>query len=134
MAQRILIVDDNEDSLIIFSLALKSAGYEVITAKAGKAIWPMMLQWRPDLVLLDIQFPKLDGFSICHIIKSSPLFRPIPVLMISPVRDVDARLGTLCRDAGAEELMVKPIEPKDLIVKIGNYLNPGKQDSSPLSA
>ncbi|MDC4227480.1 MAG: response regulator [Candidatus Manganitrophus sp.] len=131
MPQRVLIVDDHEDSLSIFSSALAGAGYDVITATDGQEALQKVLKTRPDLVLLDLILPEIDGFAVCDTLKYSPSFRSIPVLMISAWTDSHSILQKQSQRAGAEELLMKPIAPKDLVTKVRKYLG---GDPLPLSA
>jgi len=131
MPQRVLIVDDHEDSLAIFSEALTGAGYGVITAKDGEEALRKTLKLRPDLVLLDLILPRIDGFAVCDTLKFSSSFRSIPVLMMSAWTDSHSILEKKSLRAGAEELLMKPIEPTDLITKVRKYLS---KDPLPLPA
>lgn len=131
MSKQILIVDDEEDTLTIFSRALAKAGYEVATAKNGHEALRRILGDPPDLVLLDLILPEMDGFAISETIKSDAALRAIPVVMISAWTDANAVLETQSRRAGAAELLMKPITPKDLVTTVKKYLD---NDPIPLSA
>lgn len=122
MSHRILIVDDHPDTLSIFSTTLAGAGFDVATAKDSKEAFSEILQSRPDLVLLDLILPEIDGFAICDTIKVNPAYRSIPVLMISAWNDSNSVLKQQSQRAGAEELLTKPIKPKDLVKKVRQYL------------
>jgi CheY-like chemotaxis protein len=132
MSQRILVVDDDGDSLIILSTVLSKAGYAVSTAKDSKEALRKICESRPDLVLLDLILPEIDGFALCDQLKSSDSFRSIPVLMISAWSDSNSILEQQSLRAGAEELLMKPIEPKELIIKVRRYLNNDPLPSSAL--
>ena len=130
MPKQILIVDDDEDSLFILSAILTKAGYGVSTAKDGQEALRILCRSRPDLVLLDLILPEMDGFSVSETIKSSASLRAIPVLMISAWTDADSVLEKQSLRAGAEELLTKPIDPKTLLSKVKKYL---KKNLLPLS-
>jgi CheY-like chemotaxis protein len=131
MPKQILIIDDDEDSLFILSAVLTNAGYGVITAKDGQEALRIICKSRPDLVLLDLILPEMDGFAVSETIKSSASLRSIPVLMISAWTDANSILEKQSLRAGAEELLTKPINPKSLISKVRKYL---KKNPLPLSA
>ncbi|HZR47759.1 MAG TPA: response regulator, partial [Candidatus Manganitrophaceae bacterium] len=90
MPKQILIVDDDEDSLFILSAILAQAGFDVVTAKDGQEALRILCRSRPDLVVLDLILPEMDGFSVSETIKSSASLRAIPVLMISAWTDADS--------------------------------------------
>ncbi len=121
MRKQILIVDDNEDSCQIFTHLLTKEGYEVTLARDGKDGLQKMAQSRPDLVLLDVMLPGMNGFEVCRTIKSSPSFRAIPILIISA--GIDPAIQEQSLNVGAEELLSKPIRGHDLLSKIRKYFN-----------
>ncbi len=121
MAKRILIVDDSEDTRRIFSDALTAEGYEVILATDGDEALRMVGWARPDLILLDVMMPGVDGLTVCRTFKQNAFYRPIPILLIS-ARFSDPVFREQAADAGAEEIITKPIMPPELLAKVRNHL------------
>lgn len=121
MPKQILIVDDNEDSCQVFTRVLRKEGYEVALARDGAEGLQKISASRPDLILLDVMLPGINGFEVCRTIKNDPSLRSIPVLIISA--GIDPALQEQGLNVGAEALLTKPIRPPDLIAKIRRYLN-----------
>ncbi|ASU33116.1 response regulator [Mucilaginibacter xinganensis] len=111
--KKILIADDDEAIVDATSLMLEVMGYEVSKTRDGKQV-PDAIQNRPDLLLLDIWMSGIDGRDICRQMKSDPLTKDIPVLMISASRDV--RQSAL--DSGADDFLEKPFEMDTLVNKV----------------
>ena len=119
-ALTVLVAEDDEDvrDLVVFKLA--KAGYRTLTAVNGNAALAMAQTERPDLVVLDIDMPGIDGLAVCQQLNALARTSRIPVLMLSGrSRDLDIALG---RTMGADEYMVKPFHPEDLIESVGRLL------------
>jgi CheY-like chemotaxis protein len=110
--KRILLADDEEDVKQIVELFLESKGYEVLTAFDGLAALDMARTQRPDLILLDVMMPVVNGYEVCSRLKADPATRDIPVVMLSAMaqsESVDRGLS-----AGAADYVVKPFDPSRL--------------------
>lgn len=113
---KILAVDDEVYILHILDFSLEAEGFEVITASNGELCVERARQERPDLIVLDIMMPVLDGYETCRRLKADPLTKDIPVILLTAKgRDVDKRLGF---EVGASEYIVKPFSPSRLIERI----------------
>jgi PAS domain S-box-containing protein len=114
---RILMVDDNPALLELVSKLLRSEGYEVATAPTGlEGLW-LTRQWLPDLVLLDVQLPDLDGFEVCRQIKADPALLDVFVIMLSgQATSASQKAGGL--DTGADEYLTKPLAAEELFARI----------------
>jgi len=111
--KRILIVDDEPYLIRSLSFVLKKEGYEVETAQDGGEAMEVAKQTKPDLIFLDIQLPKLDGFEVCHRVKSDPELRGTYIIMLTAKgQEFDRKKGL---EAGADEFLTKPFSPKELI-------------------
>ncbi|MCG3114720.1 MAG: response regulator [Candidatus Manganitrophus sp. SA1] len=121
MLSRILVVDDHEDSLNVFSRVLTKAGYDVFLAQNGSEALKSVLQYRPHLIILDLQIPEISGLEVCRTIKENPFSQVIPVLIITA--GSDSRLREEIQKAGADELLMKPIDPFRLLSIVNNYLS-----------
>ena len=120
MAGKILIVDDVATNRIVLKVKLASAAYETVQASNGTDALQIARDTRPDLILLDVQLPDLDGISVCERLKADPVTRSIPVVMITAFRDPVARLRGL--RAGAEEFLTKPLDEHLLLARLRSLL------------
>ena len=113
---RILIVDDNLTNVKVLQTRLAAEGYEIVTAADGEEGLAAARQHAPDLILLDVMMPKLDGFEVCRHLKSEPETSGIKVVMLTARgTDVDRARG---RDAGADDYFIKPFSPVQLLNKV----------------
>ncbi|MFH1278442.1 MAG: response regulator [Candidatus Eisenbacteria bacterium] len=121
MAKKILVVDDEVYILHILDFSLGAEGYEVITAADGEEAIDRARVEKPDLVVLDIMMPKVDGFEACRRLKADPETSQIPVILLTAKgREVDRQMGM---EVGADDYIVKPFSPTKLIEKIGSFLS-----------
>jgi two-component system, OmpR family, alkaline phosphatase synthesis response regulator PhoP len=117
---KILVVDDEIYIVHILDFSLGMEGYEVITALDGEQALERMKAEKPDLVVLDIMMPKLDGYEVCKSIKSNPATKQTPVILLSAKgRNVDQKLGF---DVGADDYITKPFSPRKLVERINQLL------------
>ena len=121
MSKKILVVDDEVYILHILDFSLGAEGYEVITAADGEEAIEKARTERPDLVVLDIMMPKVDGFEACRRLKGDPETNQIPVILLTAKgREVDRQMGI---EVGADDYIIKPFSPTKLIEKIGSFLS-----------
>jgi two-component system, cell cycle response regulator DivK len=120
MSKRILVVEDQRDNRQILRDLLSSAGYDMIEAEDGKAALVAVKAQRPDLVLMDIQLPLLDGYEATRRIKADPDTRHIPVIVVTSyaLSHDEAK----ARAAGCDAYVTKPYSPRQLLAKIREYL------------
>jgi two-component system, OmpR family, alkaline phosphatase synthesis response regulator PhoP len=117
---KVLVVDDEIYIVHILDFSLGMEGYEVITALDGEQALERMKAEKPDLVVLDIMMPKLDGYEVCKAIKSNPTTKQTPVILLSAKgRNVDQKLGF---DVGADDYITKPFSPRKLVERINQLL------------
>jgi DNA-binding response OmpR family regulator len=113
---RILIVDDEPDLLAVLTLGLEAEGYEVLTASDGEQGLAMARQSQPDLVLLDLMLPRMDGYKVCRALKFDERYRRIPIFILSArTGDTDRRLAL---ELGADEYHTKPYDLRALLERI----------------
>jgi DNA-binding response OmpR family regulator len=125
MPKRILIVDDEEDIVSALSIRMKAKGYDVIAAYDGMSGLSKAREENPDLILLDIMLPKLDGYKICRILKFDEKFRRIPIIMITAKgADTSKKMG---EEVGADAYVTKPFNPEELMGTIEQLLNKEKK-------
>ncbi len=112
----ILIVDDEPNILLSLRFLMKKAGYEVRTAKDGEEALAEIALAMPDLVLLDVMMPKLDGFTVCQRIRATPEWRDLRVIMLTARgRDVERDKGLA---VGADDYITKPFSTRDAIDRV----------------
>ncbi len=118
--KRILVVDDEIYIVHILEFTLTMEGYEVLTAADGEEALRRLEQDRPDLVVLDIMMPKVDGYEVLRRIRADEEFRQLPVILLSAKgRPIDRQTGL---DIGADDYIVKPFSPRRLLEKIQDLL------------
>ncbi|MBI3534625.1 MAG: response regulator [Deltaproteobacteria bacterium] len=116
MKKKILIVDDEPDMLAILQIRLESAGYEVFTAEDGEAGLAQVTKVKPDLVILDVMMPKLNGYQVCQNLKQAQATKGIPVILLTAkAEESDKFLGKAC---GADAYITKEYESDKLLEKM----------------
>lgn len=113
MSQKILVIEDEEGIVHLLNLYLKDAGYSVIAAKDGADGLELHAREHPDLVILDIMLPTIDGFEICRRIRT---WSKTPILMLTARSSEDDRIQGL--DTGADDYLVKPFSPRELVSRV----------------
>ena len=120
MSKRILVVEDQEDGRRILRDLLTSADYEMTEAVNGEQALAAVAKQRPDLILMDIQMPVLDGYEATRRIKADPAFRDIPIIVVTSYAlsgdEVKARA------AGCDDFVPKPFSPRQLLARIRKLL------------
>ena len=125
--KKILIVDDEVELVELMSIRLKASGYEVVAMHDGENVLEKTRAEKPDLIILDIMLPKVDGYKICVSLKENTAFRKIPVILLTakdPAHDADQ-----IQASGADECFIKPFEHKQLLAKIRELIKMSSQDS-----
>ena len=120
MTRSILVVEDQEDNRRIIRDLLSSASFEVIEAVTGEEGVALAQSRRPDLILMDIQMPVLDGYEATRRIKADTRLRHIPIIVVTSyaLSGDDAK----ARAAGADDYVAKPFAPRELLAKIRAFL------------
>jgi two-component system cell cycle response regulator len=116
MSARILIVDDMLSSLRLMEAKLSAEYYEVATASDGHEALALAARWAPDLVLLDVMMPGLDGYEVCAALKASRETEHVPVVMLTALGDSGARVRGL--EVGADDFLTKPVEDGTLFARV----------------
>jgi putative two-component system response regulator len=113
---RVLVADDTESVRSLFERLLSSDGHEVISASDGRAALDAIQRDRPDVVLLDVEMPGIDGLEVCRRLKADPATRLTPVVMVTGQTDLSDRIRGI--EAGADEFLSKPVHPQELRVRV----------------
>ena len=120
MSKCILVVEDHEDNRQILRDLLGSVGYDMVEAWDGEAALTKLTEMRPDLILMDIQLPGMDGYEVTRRVKANPEWKSIPIIVVTSYAlsgdEEKARL------AGCDDYVAKPYSPRALLAKIRGYL------------
>jgi len=119
--KKILVVDDEVDLVKTVQFSLELEGYKVLVSYNGEDALNQARKENPDLILLDIMLPKLDGYKVCRLLKFDEKYKHIPILMLTAkTQEKDKVLGI---ETGADEYITKPFDMDVLMEKIKAYLN-----------
>ncbi len=120
MSKRVLVIEDHEDNRRILRDLLTSAGYESIEAVTGEEGVALAEAHRPDLILMDIQLPGLDGYEATRRIKANPALRQTPIIAVTSYALSGDEVKA--KDAGCDGYVTKPFSPRALLAKIRECL------------
>lgn len=120
--KQILVIDDQRDEREIQTAMLGHLGYEVVAAEDGATGLQLALESTPDIILLDVAMPKLDGFEVCRRLRADPRTAEVPVVFFTA--SVVGDLETRAREAGAAALMVKPLDPHEVARRVEEVVGP----------
>ena len=123
MSKRILVIEDHEDNRRILRYLLTSVGYEPIEAVTGEEGLTLAETHRPELILMDIQLPGMDGYETTRRIKANPALRQIPVIAVTSYALSGDEVKAM--EAGCDTYVTKPFSPRALLAKIREYLPQG---------
>jgi len=120
MSKRILVVEDQPDNRQILRDLLGSVGYDLVEAENGQEALDQVAKQRPDLILMDIQLPVMDGYEATRRIKSDPATKAIPIIVVTSY----ALSGdeSKAREAGCDAYVTKPYSPRQLLAKVKEFL------------
>ena len=113
---RILLVDDEKDLVETVTFRLEATGYEVIKAYDGQEALDKAKKEKPNLIILDLMLPKMDGYKVCRMLKFDEKYKHIPIILFTArAQEEDKKLG---EEVGADAYITKPFEPEALLGKI----------------
>ena len=122
-AERVMVIEDEADILEVIEYNLIREGFQVTTSRDGEGGLQRVRDDRPDLVLLDLMLPGLDGIEICRRLREDPVTRTIPVIMVTAKgEESDIVLGL---EIGADDYIAKPFSPKELVARVKAVLRRG---------
>lgn len=122
MSRRILLIEDNAQNRYLARFLLERHGHQVIAAESGPLGLRLAAEERPDLILLDIQLPGMDGHAIARTLKGDPSLRAIPIVAVTSYAMVGDR--EKCLESGAEGYIEKPINPDTFVAEVERFLLP----------
>jgi adenylate cyclase len=117
---RILVVDDNASNIKIMQVRLASEGYDVVTAADGEEALAAAREQLPDLILLDVMMPRLDGIEVCRRLRADPAFPFTPIVLVTAMTDTKDVVAGL--EAGGDEYLTKPIDHRALVARVRSML------------
>ena len=118
--KKILVVDDEVDLVETVRFPLEMKGFDVLVSYNGEDALSQARKEKPDLIILDLMLPKLDGYKVCRLLKFDERYKHIPILMLTAkTQEKDKILG---KETGADEYITKPFEMDDLMEKVKKYL------------
>ena len=118
----ILLVDDEVDVSLVARTRLEVNGFAVMTAEDGEQALARFHERRPDLVLLDLRMPRMDGCQVCQVLKSDPDSRSVPIIMFSASSSQTLGMERKCMELGADDYIRKPYSAEELMAKIRLHL------------
>jgi DNA-binding response OmpR family regulator len=121
MAKNILVVDDEVGALTLIGILLERGGFQVLKAKNAKSALDFLNEITPDLIILDVMMPDIDGIELCKILRSRPDTSKTPILMLSARGDTNSIIRS--KQAGATDYINKPILNNDLVEKVKSMLD-----------
>src|SRR6202142_2155108 len=131
MKTKILVVDDEPDALEVLGFKLRQAGYTPIFAKDGTRAIAVARDERPDLIVLDLMLPEVDGLEVCKILRRDAATAMIPILMLTArAAEMDRVLGL---ELGADDYVTKPFSPRELVLRIKKLLARAKTADEPVA-
>lgn len=120
MKAKILVVDDEPDAVELIEFNLKAAGFDVITAADGEEALDKARSALPQLILLDLMLPEVDGLEVCKRLRQDPNTTAIPIIMLTAkAAEIDRVLGL---ELGADDYVTKPFSPRELVLRVKNSL------------
>lgn len=125
MAKKILVVDDEIESLKLIGLMLQRRGYEIIAARSGTQALEKVKTGDPDLVILDVMMPDMDGYEVCRRIRADPSTSDLPIIMFTAKSMVNDKVAGF--QAGADDYLTKPVHPDELASRIEAILARSKR-------
>ena len=122
--QKILVVDDEPDVVELVEFNLKAAGFTVTSAENGREALTTAQSTRPDLIVLDVMLPEMDGLEVCKLLRRDPVTAATPIIMLTArAEEVDRVLGL---ELGADDYLTKPFSPRELVLRVKGLLRRGQ--------
>jgi two-component system alkaline phosphatase synthesis response regulator PhoP len=128
---KILVVDDDPDIVELLEYNLRKEGYEVATAPDGRKALEVAQQFSPDIVLLDVMMPHLDGIAACRELRAMPRFKDTYILFLTARSEEFSEVAAF--DAGADDYLSKPIKPRALMSRLAAVVRRDREPDAPLS-
>jgi DNA-binding response OmpR family regulator len=121
---KIMVVDDDEDFTNLYKTALIAAGHDTTAVNKSTTAIEMAYLVKPDIFLIDLMMPELDGFQLCRLLRADPLFKYTPIIIVTALTDTDSQMVAM--GAGANDYLTKPFQVDTLKARINALLEGGK--------
>ena len=118
--KKILIVDDEPDILKVVTFRVKKLEYEVVTATNGQEALDLIQKEEPDLILLDIELPVMNGYEVCQRVKTNEKLKHIPIIFLTA--SSASKIAEKVKEFNADDYLIKPFDSKELLKKIKNFI------------
>jgi diguanylate cyclase (GGDEF)-like protein len=122
----ILVIEDDPAIRLLLTDTLEDEGYTVVAAADGEGAWPLLHRVTPDLVLLDLMLPGMDGNEVCRRLRAEPMLGDVPVLMLTARGSLDDRIEGLA--SGADDYIIKPFHPRELVARVATHLRRSERE------
>lgn len=129
LGQTLLLVEDNEDNRIIYSTVLRHVGYDVVEALDGVQAVSLARSVLPDLILMDISIPAIDGWEATRILRKDPLTTGIPIIALTAHALADDR--ERAKAVGFTSYLAKPVEPRTVVAEVQRWIGMGRAGGQP---
>jgi CheY-like chemotaxis protein len=118
--KKVLFIEDEEDQIMMVRMRMEAYGYDFVSAVNGVEGLKKVYEEKPDLILMDIVMPKMNGYEVCDCLKKDPTTRDIPIIVVtaSGIKDLEAR----CVALGVEEIIYKPYESSYLVERVAFHM------------
>ena len=118
--KKILFVDDEKDIVEVVASRLRASNYNVILAYDGQEALDKAHKEKPDLIILDLMLPKMDGYKVCGLLKTDTRYNKIPIIIFTArAQGSDMKMG---QEVGADDYITKPFEPEELLGKVKKFI------------
>mgnify|MGYP003606202364 CR=1 FL=1 len=121
MTKKILIVDDEKDIVETLKFILESEGYDCVVAYDGEEALSLAKNENPDLIVLDVMLPKINGYKVCRLLKFDSKYKHIPILMVTARTQAEDKI--IGEETGANEYITKPFDIETITTLVKQYLN-----------
>ena len=118
--KKILIVDDEPDILKVVTFRVKKLEYEVVTATNGQEALDLIQKEEPDLILLDIELPVMNGYEVCQRVKTNEKLKHIPIIFLTA--SSASKIAEKVKEFNADDYLIKPFDSEELLKKIKNFI------------
>jgi len=117
---KIMVIDDDEDFTNLYKTSLRAAGFDATAVNQSTAVIEMAYLIKPDIFVIDLMMPDIDGFQLCRMIKADPVLKRTPIIIITALTDTDSKLVAM--GAGANDYLTKPFHIDELKSRINTLL------------
>jgi DNA-binding response OmpR family regulator len=118
--KKIMVIDDDEDFTNLYKMSLRAAGFDPTTVNQSTAAIEMAYLVQPDIFVIDLMMPELDGFQLCRLIRADPIFKGTPIIIVTALTDEDSKMVAI--GAGANNYLTKPFHIDELKSRINSLL------------